>query len=344
MTSVTKKTVNLALQGGGSHGAFTCGVLGRLCQVDGLKFEGISGASSGAINAVIFADGYTRGGPEEARASLTNFWKSVGNEFSEIFSGPFMTNVMDMFHNKNQPALESYLELSKSFSPYQLNPMDMNPLRDLVERSVDFETLRNNCPFKLFIAATHVKTGKLRIFENREITIDALMASACLPSIHHAIEIDGESYWDGGFAGNPPVFPLVFNCKSKDIIIVMLQPLEVNETPTTAQEIRERTADISFNAAFLREMRAIAVCKDMIKSDWLSPQGKLEKRIQNIFIHLIQDNHLASKHSNKSRYNTLPSFLNMFREEGQKAADEWLKQNYDKVGSSSTIDLTRIFT
>ena len=343
MAGSTKKRVNLALQGGGSHGAFTCGVLDRLCQVEGLEYEGISGASSGAINAVIFADGYMRDGPDGARKALKKFWHTVGNEFSDIFNGPFMSGMMSLFNHHHQPALDSYLQLTKSFSPYQLNPMDMNPLRELVAKSVNFKRLRKNCPFKLFIAATHVKTGKLRIFENHEITIDTIMASACLPSIHHAVEIDGESYWDGGFSGNPPVFPLIFNCHSKDIIIVVLQPLQTEETPKTADEIQERASEISFNTAFLREMRAIAYCKNMIKKDWLA-HGKLEKRLHNVFIHLIENKHLSARHSAKSRYNTLPSFLDMFREEGQNAANDWLTHNYDQVGISSTIDLTEVFT
>ncbi len=342
MNNHTTKTINLALQGGGSHGAFTWGVLDRLLEDERLLFEGISGASSGAINAAVFASGYCSGGRNGARAALRNFWDQVANEFSEIFSGPFYLSMLNPFNGSQPSALDAYLSLTKTFSPYHLNPMDMNPLRDLVAQSIDFELLRKECPFKLFVAATHVRTGKLRIFENRELTADALMASACLPSIHRAVEIDGESYWDGGFTGNPPVFPLIFNCKHTDIVIVMLQPLEVEETPVTAEEIQERTSTLSFNSAFLREMRAIAFSKKMIEKDWM-PGGKLENRMHDINIHIIQDQALAAQYSSRTRYNTLPSFINLFYKEGYAAADIWLEHHYDRLGKRSSVDLAALF-
>ena len=336
------KTINLALQGGGSHGAFTWGVLDRILEDDRLLFEGISGTSSGAMNAAVMVNGFVEGGRDGARLALKTFWERIANEFSEIFSGPLYMSLLNPFNDANHPALENYLALTKTFSPYQLNPMDMNPLRELVAKSVNFENLQKNCPVKLFIAATHVRSGKLKIFENNEITIDALMASACLPSIHRAVEINGESYWDGGFSGNPPVFPLIFNCRQKDIVIVLLQPLEINETPVSAEQIQERASELSFNSAFLREMRAIAFSKKMIEKE-LVPGGKLESRMHELIIHLIQDKVLSSQHSFKSRYNTLPSFINLFYTEGYKTAGIWLENNYKKLGSKSSVDIEELF-
>lgn len=343
ITYTKNRTINLALQGGGSHGAFTWGVLDCLLEDGRLEFEGISGSSSGAINAAILADGLVKGGKEGARDALRNFWERVSTEFSEIFSGPFYMSLLDLFNETEHPALNAYLSLTKTFSPYQLNPMDMNPLRDLVAEIIDFKNLQKRCPVKLFVAATHVRTGKLKIFENNEITIDSLMASACLPSIHRAVEINGESYWDGGFAGNPPVFPLIFNCRNNDIVIVLLHPLEIEETPVTAEEIQERASQLSFNTAFLREMRAIAFSKKMISKDWM-PSGKLESRMHNINIHLIQDQALSSQYNSKSRYNTLPSFIRMFYREGYATAEVWLENNFQQLGTKSSIDLTALFS
>jgi NTE family protein len=342
MNGKTIKVINLALQGGGSHGAFTWGVLERFLEDERIEFEGISGTSSGAINAATLAYGLATGGRTGAIEALRKLWERVANEFSEVLSGPFYMSMLNLFNDAEHPALDAYLSLTKTFSPYHLNPMDMNPLRDLVAETIDFKYLQKDCPVKLFIAATHVRTGKLKIFENRELTIDALMASACLPSIHRAVEIDGESYWDGGFAGNPPVFPLIFNCKHKDIVIVLIHPLEVAEMPVTADEIQQRTSELSFNTAFLREMRAIAFSKKMIDKDWM-PSGKLENRMDEINIHIIQDQALSSQYNNRSRYNTLPSFINLFHKEGYAAADVWLEENFDRLGKKSSVDLAAMF-
>jgi NTE family protein len=337
------KTINLALQGGGSHGAFTWGVLDRMLADKRIQFEGISGVSSGAMNAAVMVSGYIEGGRDGARQSLRKFWKRIANEFSEIFSGPFYMSMLNPFNGVNPPVLDNFLALTRTFSPYQLNPLDMNPLRDLVSESVNFSQLQMNCPFKLFIAATNVRSGKLKIFENSEITINSLMASACIPSIHHAVQVNGESYWDGGFSGNPPVFPLIFNCSQKDIVIIMLHPLEINETPTTAEQIQERASELSFNSAFLREMRAIAFSKKMIENDILRG-GKLESRMHEINIHLIEDQVFSSRYNARSRYNTLPSFINLFFEEGYETADTWLQSNYKNLGNKSIVDIAGLFS
>ena len=328
------RTISLALQGGGSHGAFTWGVLDRLLEDERLSIEGISGASSGAMNAAVLAYGYTLGGREGARKTLRDFWEQIALEFSEKIP------VLNPFNGAT--ALDTYLELTKTFSPYELNPLDMNPLRDLVAQSIEIEKLRSNCPIKLFIAATQVSTGKLRIFEKHELNIDTLMASACLPSIHKAVKIENESYWDGGLAGNPPVFPLIFNCKHNDVVIVMLHPLKTSNLPNTAEEIRQYASDLSFNTAFLREMRAIASSKEIISGYWL-PSGKLEKRLGKINIHMIEDQATLSKFDARSKYNTLPSFLELLFKEGYAAAAAWLENNFTNLGKKSSVDLTGLF-
>ncbi len=341
--SINKPSIiNLALQGGGSHGAFTWGVLDRLLEDERLEIEGISGASSGAINAAILAYGLASNGRDGARLSLKNFWERVAREFSEIFHGSLYMPALYMFNKTESPILDTYLSLTQTFSPYQLNPLDMNPLRELVAESIEFELLKRHCPIKLFIAATQVRTGKLKIFENKELSIDTLMASSCIPSIHHSVKIQDEHYWDGGFSGNPAVFPLIFNCKHTDIIIVMLHPLERLDTPTTAEEIQARASELSFNTAFLREMRAIAFSKKYIESDWM-PSGHLENRLKKTNIHLIEDQALSSQFNTRSRYNTLPSFIKMFYGEGYAAAEIWLENKFDTLGKRSSVDLAALF-
>ncbi len=342
MATLKKKTINLALQGGGSHGAFTWGVLDRLLNDERISIEGVSGTSSGAMNAAVLAYGLAKGGHEGAREALKGFWIRIGEEFSEIFKTPLDHVIGGVFNSSSQPALDAYLALTSTFSPYHLNPMDMNPLRTVVEESIDFEFLKGNLTVKLFVSATNVKTGKLRVFENKEVTIDALMASACVPSIHRAIEINGESYWDGGFSGNPPVFPLIFNCKSKDIVIVMLHPLEIKETPTSADEIKARASELSFNSAFLREMRAIAFSKELIDKDWM-PSGKLESKVKNINIHLIENQALFLRYKSSSRYSTLPSLIEELYREGYACAEVWLENKFDKLGKESTVNLKELF-
>lgn len=336
------KTISLALQGGGSHGAFTWGVLDRLLVDDRLRIEGISGASSGAMNAVVLAYGHATGGAAGARSALRIFWERLGKVFSETFYPPLYPSRLNIFPDFGASSLDAYLVLAKTFAPHQLNPMNLNPLRDLLNETIAFDHLRKNCPIKLFIAATQVRTGKLRIFENHELSIDTLMASACLPFLHHTVEIDGESYWDGGFTGNPPVFPLIFNCTHDDIIIVMVHTLDKNIAPTTTEEIHERVSDINFNAAFLREMRAIAFSKNMISGNWLS-SGKLESRMNNINIHLIEDQALFCQYNSRSRYNTLPAFLDLLFREGYAAADVWLENNFEHLGRKSSVNLAALF-
>jgi NTE family protein len=331
-----RKAITLALQGGGALGALTWGVLDRLLEEPKLKIEAISGTSAGAINAAALASGYVNGGREGARKSLDEFWSSVGTASYSIGSS---TGVHGAMLPNPQKLL---LGLTRYFSPYQLNPFDINPLRDIVAKVVDFDAVQSRRAIRLFVGATRVRTGTLRLFENRELTSDALLASACLPTLHHAIEVDGEPYWDGGYSGNPAVYPLIYRCKSPSILVVMLQPLTREEPPTSAQAIRSRLTEFQFNSSFLREMRSIALTKQAIDAQWL-PFGKLERRFRKLNIHLIEtDDLLASMNVDKA-LNADLGFLLKLKEEGRTRAGAWLEKHFHQVGEESSIDLVKLF-
>lgn len=344
MKSRNKHVISLALQGGGSHGAFTWGVLDRLLEDEALEIEGISGASAGAMNAVVLAHGLTGGGRDGARQALADFWESIANQlpFSLLEAGSFDESNINHNGGNPSPVLELFVALSRFFSPYELNPYELNPLRDIVTRQVDFERLRRECRVKLFVAATQARTGKLRLFETRELTVEALLASACLPAIHHAVEIDGETYWDGGYSANPAIFPLFYRCKSRDVVVVLLHPLTHLETPRTATEIWNRVAEISFSATFLREMRTFLYAREMVqKTFW--PLGRLERRLRKINFHMIEAEELMTRLSTRSKLNTHRSFLLLLRDQGRSRADAWLENHRDKLGVRSSVDLAELF-
>src|SRR5258706_8046535 len=244
------KTLNLALQGGGALGALTWGVLGRLLQEPRLRIEAISGTSAGAMNAAALASGWVKGGRAGARETLSSFWEAVGSY--RITSG-------------SGASTQLMIDLSRLFSPYQLNPFDINPLRKIISEVIDFKALQSRRAIRLFIAATRLSTSTLKLFENAELSAEALLASACLPTLSHAIEIVGESYWDGAYTGNPAIYPLLYQCRAADIMVVRLQPMQRDGLPTSAKAIRARMVDFQFNAACLREMRNLALAKREIE-------------------------------------------------------------------------------
>jgi len=234
------------------------------------------------------------------------------------------------------------LGLTRYFSPYQLNPFDINPLRAIVAKVVDFDAVQSRRAIRLFVGATRVRTGTLRLFVNRELTSDALLASACLPTLHHAIEIDGEPYWDGGYSGNPAVYPLIYRCKTPSILVVMLQPLTREDPPTTAQAIRSRLTEFQFNSSFLREMRSIALAKQAIDAQWL-PIGRLERRFRKLNFHLIETDDLLARMSIEKALNADLGFLLKLKEEGRTRAGAWLEKHFSQVGGESSIDLVKLF-
>ncbi len=331
------RRISLALQGGGAHGAFTWGVLDALLEDPRLHFEGLSGSSAGAMNAVVLASGWMVGGREGARQALNDFWTGVGKQ---IPIGMVTRGTGDAI--SLAPAGRLLASWAAYFSPSQLNPLDLNPLRDLIEAQVDFERLRAGSPFKLFVGATQVNTGKLRVFRETELTVDMLVASACLPKIHHAVEIGGEPYWDGGYCANPAIFPLFYDCDASDVLLVLLSPLQREGTPRTVDEIEDRIAELAFSAHFMREMRMFAHAIDFSSPTFLT-MGRLERRLQKMRFHMIDSSQLASLERSETKLLAHPPFLELLREQGRARAAAWLAEHFDDVGRRSTVDVKKWF-
>jgi NTE family protein len=327
------KAINLALQGGGSHSAFTWGVLDRLLEESRLEFEGVTGTSAGAVNAVVFADGLAAGGREGAKEALQVYWQKVSALSAR---GPWAPSIID----KANPdyGLEHslgfiFLEPMTHFaSPYQMNPLNINPFKDLLAEAINFERVRQQTAVKLFLCATDVQTAKVKIFYGKEIDVPHLLASTCLPLLMQAVEVEGEFYWDGSYAGNPAIFPLIYNCDARDILMVHITPAERPGVPTTSLSIMNRMQEISFNTALIREMRTIAFLNKQIED------GKLGAG-KRMLVHLIEAEDLIRGFSWSSRLNSDWDFLLHLREMGRMRADQWLAANFDRIGQDSTVDL-----
>lgn len=325
--------VDLALQGGGSHGAFTWGVLDRLLEEPWLQLDGISGTSAGAMNAAVLADGYTLGGPVGAKAALERFWQRVAKaaQFSPLQRGP-LDVLLGRWTLDSSPAFIGLDLLARMFSPYDLNPGGANPLRGILEESIDFSRLAAS-PIKLFITATNVRTGRGRVFRNADVTQDVLLASACLPTMFQAVEIEGDAYWDGGYAGNPTITPLVRELKSDDTILVQINPVERPGTPRTASEILNRLNEVSFNATLLKELRMIALLRQV--ADPGSGEGAVWAAMR---IHRITSPMMIEL-GHSSKLNAEWAFLTMLRDEGRRAAGEFLGAHAGDLGRVSSLDL-----
>jgi NTE family protein len=325
--------VDLALQGGGAHGAFTWGVLDRLLEEPRLQYDGISGTSAGAMNAVVMASGLMQGGTDGARGALEGFWKRVSDaaRMSPLRRGPIeiLTGNWTLDYSPVFIAVEF---ASQVFSPYDSSLAGANPLSDILRDCVDFEHL-NEAPIKLFVTATNVHTGRGRIFRNAELTPEVLMASACLPTMFQAVEIDGEPYWDGGYAGNPSMSPLVRECSASDTILVQINPIVRPGTPRTAREIQNRLNEISFNATLLKELKAGALLRQVADPGTGEGAAWANMRVHRI----ASDIMLELGHSSKL-LTEWPFFL-MLRDEGRKSADEFLAAHKDDLGVRSTLDL-----
>jgi NTE family protein len=325
--------VGLALQGGGSHGAFTWGVLDRLLEEPWLRIVAISGTSAGAMNGAVLAGAWTRAGADGARAALDEYWQSVSRAavMSPLQRSP-LDRLLGRWTLDASPAYVAMDLMSRVLSPYDLNPLNVNPLQKIVDESVDFEGIGHS-PIKLFITATNVRTDRGRIFRNAEITADVLLASACLPTMFRPIEIDGEAYWDGGYAGNPTITPLVREVDAHDIILVQINPRERPHTPHSAAEILNRLSEISFNSPLLKELRMMAVLRDV--ADPGSGEGAHWARMR---IHRIMSDMLTSL-GVSTKYNAEPDFTAMLRAEGRRAAGEFLDAHDRDLGERSTTDL-----
>lgn len=331
------RRISLALQGGGAHGAFTWGVLDALLADARVHFEGLSGSSAGAMNAVVLAHGWMNGGRDGARRALDDFWTAVSKQMPMGMVTQGESDAIGL-----SPASKLLANWAGFLSPSQLNPFDLNPLRDLIAGQLDFERLRAGCPFKLFVGATRANTGKLRVFRESELTLDMLLASACLPKVHHAVEINGEPYWDGGYSANPAVFPLFYDCDSSDVLLVLLSPLERNDTPRTVEAIEARIAELAFSAHFMREMRMFAHAIDYASPGFLT-MGRLERRLQKMRFHMIDSSQLASLQRTDTKLLAHSPFLERLREQGRARAAAWLADDFDGVGRRSTVDVRKWF-
>lgn len=333
----TPARLNLALQGGGAHGAFTWGVLDALLEDGRLGFEGLSGSSAGAMNAVVLADGWARGGHDGARAALAAFWAAVGRQLPAGMVTQGETDAIDL-----APASKLMAAWAGFFSPAQLNPFELNPLRDLLLAQVDFERLRAASPFKLFIGTTQAASGKLRVFREHELTVDVLLASACLPKMHHPIVIDGQAYWDGGYSANPAVFPLFYDCDARDVLLVLLDPLQRQDTPRSVEAIDARIAEIGFSAPFMREMRMFAHAKDFARTGFLT-RGRLERRLHEMRFHMVDASELPSLARTETKRLAYGPFLERLHAQGRERGQAWLVRDAASVGKRSTIDVGGLF-
>jgi NTE family protein len=330
------KKINLALQGGGAHGAFTWGVLDRLLEEERIEIEGISATSAGAMNGTILAYGYAIGGRAGARAALAEFWRRVSRV---AMNSPLQPSWLDRALGNHSlhfsPAFVMLDLMSRLFSPYEFNPFNRNPLKEVLEASVDFAVLRRReNPLKLFLSATNVRTGKVKVFERHEIGPMHVLASGCLPFLFQAVEIDGEHYWDGGYMGNPAIFPLIYGCDCKDIVVVHINPLERDEVPRTAMDILNRVNEISFNSSLMREMRAINFVTRLIDGGIIDG-----KHLNRVFIHSIFADSVMKKLGASSKLNADWSFLQHLHATGRESAAAWIEASFDRLGVASTVDI-----
>jgi len=334
------KTVNLALQGGGSHGAYTWGVLDALAEEPRIEIAAISGASAGTMNAVVFASGMDEDGRDGARKKLEQFWLSVSSEGS---LAPFERRWIDRAlapYGGLWPGsrwIDAWTEAwSQILSPYEFNPLNLNPLRVHLEAAVDFDRLRKDDGVKLFVAATNVRTGHGEIFRRNILTADHAMASACLPGLFQAVIIDGQPYWDGGYAGNPPLWPLFYETQCRDAIIVQINPIERDETPRLPAEISNRVDELTFNASLLAELRAADFVARLIKSGVLkSDQYRMER------LHRIGGRGKLESFNAATKNDVSWPFLLRLRDLGRDDAKAWLEENFDSIGVESTLDMNR---
>ncbi|MDH4991378.1 patatin-like phospholipase family protein [Aquamicrobium lusatiense] len=334
--TVQRKKINIALQGGGSHGAFTWGVLDRLLEDDRLDIVAVSGTSAGAMNAVALADGFVRGGAEGARTKLEDFWRAVARKgrFSPVQRTPWDV-LWGNWSIENSPGYIWFDTMSRVVSPYLANPLGLNPLRDVIESEIDFDNVRSCKAMQVFISATNVETGQIRVFSDGEIDRDTVMASACLPQLFRAVEIDGVPYWDGGYGGNPALFPFFRATETEDVLLVQINPVQREGVPTSSSEIQNRMDEIAFNAALLREFRAIAFVKELIAAGRL-PHGEY----RDIRMHRIDADAAFKGLSASSKINAEWAFLEYLRDLGRDAASDWLEENFDAVGERATLDLS----
>lgn len=339
MAAAERKKINLALQGGGAHGAYSWGVLDRLLQDERIVIEGISGTSAGAMNAAVLVSGYDAGGREGARTALRNFWKAISEtgSFSPLRKTPWEQWLWG-WNLDWSPAYHWLDMLSRIASPYDLNPLNINPLRGVLEGLIDMEGLRESNHIKLFLSATHVESGQARVFHKHEVTADVLLASACIPFLFQAVAIDGEEYWDGGYMGNPALWPLIYNCQSEDLLLIQINPIHRPQRPRSASDIINRLNEITFNSSLIAEMRAIEFVKRLLDEKRLPRESYKDMKI-----HLIYSADELKALNASSKVNTGWDFFQYLHGVGVAAADQWIAEHFHKVGKRSSIDIREKF-
>ena len=333
------KRLNLALQGGGAHGAYAWGVLDRLFEETSIELDGIVGTSAGAMNATVAAYGWAKGRHEGAREALALFWRKISDAAR---GGPLQPSFLDKLVGRGNmdfsPGFIVMDAMSRMLSPYQLNPMNLNPLRDTLLECVDFELLQREQAVKLFICASNVLTGRHKVFQEREVCVDAVLASACLPFMFQAVEVDGQHYWDGGYMGNPPLYPLFYNTDTRDVLIVQINPVNIPEVPKTAQAILDRINTLSFNSSLMREMRAINFVTKLVESGF-TDNGRLKR----INLHTVDAEEHLGRLGVSSKLNADWDFLQDLFRLGRAKADAFLQAHYDKIGVASSTDIEQKF-
>lgn len=330
------KRINLALQGGGAHGAFGWGVMDKFLEDGRVEIEGLSGTSAGSMNAVVYAYGKLKGN-DGARQALHDFWKAI-SDAGQRFAMPRMPWDMGVKENPIQGMMKSMMS---AYSPYQLNPTNYNPLREVLEQQVDFAALERSQGTKLFLCATNVRTGKVKIFNTPEITADVVLASACLPQVFQAVEIDGEHYWDGGYMGNPVLYPLFYNTESRDVVILHINPIERPGPPTTSADIANRLNEITFNSSLIKELRAVYFVQKLLDDGWI--KDEFRSRLKYVLIHSVRADSAMSDLSAASKMSSDWKFLTMLRDRGRALATEWLAENFQHLGVRSSVDLKKEF-
>lgn len=338
--AVTKKTqLNLALQGGGSHGAFTWGVLDRLLQESTLEIVGVSGTSAGGINGALLVYGLLAGGASKAREVLDKFWRT-NSAISSL--SPLQPTLFDkLFSSGNMdfnPIYHYLRQLTFLFTPEQLNPTNFNLLHNVLTSCIDFDIIQNREETKLFLSATNAKTSRIKVFSNKDITVDAVLASSCIPSMFKPVEIAGEYYWDGGYLGNPVLFPLFDHTDCNDVLIVQIDPTHYSDLPHTASEILDRATTMSFNSNLIREIRAVHFINKMVDTELYT-----HRKVKKINLHRIHTGDITSDLNSSSKANTSMQFLLYLHDSGYQMADEWILENYDQIGQKSTFNIEDVF-
>lgn len=328
----TRKKIGLALQGGGAHGSFAWGIIDKLLETDEFEIVGVSGTSAGGMNATCLAQGLSNGNSQDARDLLYRYWLSISKLASQLSFSDYNLwdkidnnpNLRDRYSHKIQDFLFSYA--MHHATPYEFNPLNLNPFKDFLAEFFDYDLIRSQNRTKLFLAATHVKTGKIKVFHNQEVSADVLMATACLPELFQAVEIDGEHYWDGGFIANPAIYPIINECDTQDIIVVQLRRSNIDYIPKTRDEISDRFKEITFNGCLLREMRAIHFITKLID------QGIIQDpSIKRLNMHIIQNDKAFDGLNMSSALNTEWEFISRLYNAGRQTAEDWLNQNFDNV-------------